>query len=344
MGKISNSVVKDSFIFNLVRNSLLYLTGFSLYLLTYGYFNLIKTIIGLLSFIITYNSIYYYNDLMDYESDKKNKFKRKYKALTRGDITINDAITIMFSSIIVGLMLSVFVNQWFTILLLFLLLQNFLHSSPITTRLFKHNRKVMIVNMFLMQFIKISLGWFALTSNTTLMPSWIIATISLAYVWSYFFYKKGIHQIKKTFKQYKKTALFLSITTIASYFISLIIYPFKIPLIALPIILILLVLKRNISNNQVNRTFKLMGVTFIVLLIMNLLFLLLTVPIIERVNNETQAIFSKVGNVTLRIVDNNTYEAICIINNSLYSYPIKDLNNFNKLLNFSNGELVIRVK
>ena len=163
----------DSITMNLPKNVVQYLLGFGLYLLVYCSFDPIKFVLGLAAFIISYSAIYPYNDLMDYKEDRKNVFKKHYKAIARGDMTQEKAITLAYGLPIIGLLIASFVSRWYMILLIFLLFQNFLHSSPQTTKTFKKKNRYMFINMYLMQAIKFSLGWFTFTTDLTRLPIWL---------------------------------------------------------------------------------------------------------------------------------------------------------------------------
>ncbi|HLE05897.1 MAG TPA: UbiA family prenyltransferase [Candidatus Nanoarchaeia archaeon] len=331
----------DSVIVNLPKNIVQYLIGFSLYLLVYGSFDLFKLIIGLTSFILAYSAIYPYNDLMDYEKDKKDKFKRVYKALVRGDLKQKDAITLTFGLTVTGLLLSTLVNSWYTVLLLVILLQNFLHSAPQTSKYFKLKKKIMIPNMFILQTIKYTLGWFTFTTDITQMPTWIINTLSGAYVYAYVVYKHGTGNMKASMSKNLKVYIPLGTLVIGSYIISLMIYPFKLPIIIIVPLGFLFFTMRN-QKDIIKKTFKLSGITVIVMAGMVLMNFLLNVPSIAKVNDGTTDVFEKIGEITMNKMDNETYEVVCQINETLYSYPIRDLKELDNIFNITGKEVIVR--
>ncbi len=325
---------------NIPKNIIQYFIGFSVYLYFYGSFNPFKLMLGLSSFLISYTAIYYYNDLMDYKSDKRSKVKRAYKDLARGDISVETAITFAFGLPIIGLLLASMVSFEYTVVLIVLLFQNFLHSSPFTKNRFKKRFNYLFINFFLMQFIKFSLGWFTFTTNMTLFPYWLITTLSLAYFFGYYVYKTDIKNIKKAMKNRLKVFIPLSVSIIVLYIVSLMIYPFKLPLlIVFPFMLLFLSMKHE--KSVTNKIFGLSDMASVALAIIATGILLLNVPVISTINNNASQVFDKISNLTLSNVNNKTLNAICIINETIYSYPIRDLNEL-KIFNLTDKELILR--
>ncbi len=68
-------------LFNPIKNSLQYSIGSILYFLTFNTFHITKFLLGLIGFVIAYQSVYQYNDLMDYKEDKKDRFRKMFKPL-----------------------------------------------------------------------------------------------------------------------------------------------------------------------------------------------------------------------------------------------------------------------
>ncbi len=322
----------DSLTANIPKNMLQYLLGFALYILVYHSFNPVKLAIGLVSFLVTYSAIYPYNDLMDYKEDRKDKFKKAYKALARGDMSHEEAITLVFGLPIIGMILASFVSSWYMVLLAVLLLLNFLYSAP-QIRL-KKRMKYAIPSMLLMQLIKFSLGWFTFTTNVTRMPGWVIITFSFGYIFGYVLYKKSLLNMKKSFLENKKILVPISIITLFSFFVSLIIYPYKIPLLLIVPIVALISLFKNQKDKTV-KSFKLMGFSIMLLSAITILFLSLNIPAVANVNKNASDAFGHLASLAFNKSNNETKVVIRTFNETLYSYPIHDLNEFN-IINFSN--------
>ncbi len=73
------------------------------------YFSLLpswKSLFGLAAFLLAYSSIYYYNDLLDYESDKKRAFMPADKLLYHGDASVRDYIHLLAWVPVVGIALT----------------------------------------------------------------------------------------------------------------------------------------------------------------------------------------------------------------------------------------------
>jgi 4-hydroxybenzoate polyprenyltransferase len=329
----------DSISVNLPKNVVQYLIGFGFYSLIYGSFDPVKLVLGLVAYVITYSAIYPYNDLMDYDSDKKDEFKRFYKALARGDTAHKDAVTLVFGLPVIGLLIASFVGWWYMMLLITLLLLNFLYSAP-QVRL-KKRTGYALLSIFLMQFIKYSLGWFTFTTEVIQLPVWIIIMLSFAYIFSFFLYKKNLLDMKDTFKRHKGIMIPLTIGTLGSYVISIIIYPYKIPLL-LTIPLTLLILTMRKQKNIIIKTFKLQSITIYIMGGIVLMLLLLNVPVIGSLNNNASQFFNDLGSLALENASEGAYNVICSINQTLYSYPIHDLNELNRLFNINGTEIVLR--
>jgi len=329
----------DSITLNTPKNIVQYLIGFGLYLLVYGSFDPLKLILGISSFIIAYAAIYPYNDLMDLEEDKKDDFKKAYKALVRGDLSKQKAITLVFGLPIIGLLIASMVSFWYTFMLMILLFLNFLYSSPYTR--LKKKKSYAVLSIFAMQSIKFSLGWLTFTTDLTLLPSWIITTLSLAYIFGYILYKKNVIDMKKTMKENLKIMIPLSVAVVFSYVVSLLIYPFKLPLlIVFPLAFVFLSMQKQ--KNVVKKTFTLSNMTVAVLAAIAVTLLLLNVPFIGLINEGTSDAIDKLGEFTLERVNDETYDIICTINASLYNYPIRDLTELDSFLNVSSREVVLR--
>jgi len=237
-------------VYNIVqipKNAVQYSLGIILYLITFKEFLPIHAIIGLFSFVIAYQSVYFFNDLMDLKEDQKDKFKAKIKALPQKAYSIETAISgVLFFSVF-GIAISLMLNKVFTILLITILLLNFLYSTNLV-RL--KNSKFRIITMIIIEVIKFSIGWFALTSSPHNLPILIIIALSSFYVTGYIFYKKfenlDDHLKEKSFMNLVFLSIFL-------FLASIYIYDFR---IQLALIVLTLVIWLKINDKIINHKSK----------------------------------------------------------------------------------------
>lgn len=240
------------FIYNIMdwfKNSMQYVLGALLYFAVFGSLDARMLILGLAGFVISYNSVYYVNDIIDYENDKKDAINRKIKPLLTGKFSRREAVAYCLISMLIGLPLSFAVSRPFGMIVAILLFLNILHS----TLMKRMGIKAVASNMFVIQLIKYSLGWFSLTLTLDKFPLFTFAAFSAAYVTFYIIYKKKLvlfnesfyyenkgkgfkDSIKITLEEiFKKNKLLIIpvILTATSYLISIIFYPFRLQLILL---------------------------------------------------------------------------------------------------------------
>ena len=139
----------------------------------------------MVAFLFTYSSIYLFNDIIDYKDDIKNEEKRSWKPIASGKLSIKSAKILFLLLLISGLVISVAINIWFTSIMMTLVFLNFLHSSPISR--FKKSIPKTMVNMTIIQTLKYSCGWFALTSNLSSFPLFLMLMLATVYTTSYMF-------------------------------------------------------------------------------------------------------------------------------------------------------------
>ena len=305
-----------------LKSTLQYLIGVALYVYYYGVIDPIKLVLGLFSFLTAYSSIYYYNDLMDYNEDKKDKIKREYKILIQKKVSIEQAITTVFILSITGLTLSLFVNKLFTLILTTLLVANILHSAPITRTLFKKRMLFLAPNMTLIQFLKPFLAWVSFTYDITKVPVFAILLLSISYVTGYLSYKKDFINFRKTFSKINSMHV-LIIICVLLYLVSLVLYPFKITLILGPLLLLLF----NISSRYRNALNSyLMINTFLIPLILLFLIILLLVSNVSIISAASDYISSIMESLFLLMpgwIKNIYFVSSQIVSNLLIS--ISDL-------------------
>jgi 4-hydroxybenzoate polyprenyltransferase len=224
---------------NLIRNFLAFLLGYVIFFAVTGTLSPIL-LLAPIGFVVAYNSVYYINDIKDFEEDKKDPHKWKNKPLLNGSLTKRKAVYLYFFYLITGLILSFYSGTFFGLAVLFLLILNLLH-----TLIFKKIHLLLLFNMALMQMIKITLGWIAVSSSFERFPFYFIVFCGLLYATSYLFYKKEkevveVNRNKKILKTMFKKSIntFFSIITLASFAISFITYNFRLHLLVMMSIII----------------------------------------------------------------------------------------------------------
>ena len=260
---------------NFLKNFFQYFIGASLFFITFNDLPIVSFVLGLMGFLISYQSVYQFNDLMDYEEDKKNYIKKDYKPLVTGSITRKEMETYTFLLVMVGLPICFLVSTFYGFLVTITLMLNFLYSSKYI-RLKK--TRFWGVTIFFIQFLKHSTGWFALAITMEKFPIIFIMSLSLLYVLAFMFYKKFRIKISDW-----KTVL-VTILTAASLVISFFIYPFKLPLLLfIPFSFIFLVLKSDNAKKNLVLGSRLAYISYAYFIIT---ILLLSIPAIAEINEE----------------------------------------------------------
>ncbi|MBL7205999.1 MAG: UbiA family prenyltransferase [Candidatus Aenigmarchaeota archaeon] len=272
---------------NLPKNVIQFSLGFVLYWVTFGVFNPLIFIISISSFLLAYSSVYLFNDIMDFEDDKEDLEKSKWKLLVSGRLSIRGAMSLYILLLLLGTGISVFVSKWFTLILLGMVFLNFLHSSNVT-RLKKSIPKTS-VNMTLIEFLKYSAGWFAFTSDLSKFPFWLMLCFSIAYTVVYIFYK-----FKFTRELLTSNKIVFVTTTLLflfSYGISFFIYSFSLPLLFLGLFVAVTVVFLKYFKIVGYKMKKLFVIEYIVLPIIIISFLLLIHPSVAELNqNMTKSV------------------------------------------------------
>ncbi|MHA2066569.1 MAG: UbiA family prenyltransferase [Candidatus Thorarchaeota archaeon] len=118
---------------NIPKNMGLYALGI-LFLIASGYtFDMLVMIIGLIAFIISYSSVYIFNDIFDISEDERVPAKRTRKPLVKGSVEKSEAVIICLVLLIVGFALSLLLNLVFFGILSIVIIINILYSIPIVT-------------------------------------------------------------------------------------------------------------------------------------------------------------------------------------------------------------------
>ncbi|MCD6398611.1 MAG: UbiA family prenyltransferase [Candidatus Aenigmarchaeota archaeon] len=273
--KIKN-IIYNSITMSIPNNVFQYFLGATLFFIIFGSVDVSKLIIGLSGFLLSYSSVYLYNDIIDYEEDKKHKEKIKWKIIARGDLSKKTAKNLILVFVALGVPLSFLVNKFFGIIAVLLILLNVLHSSPKTK--FK-KKKLGLINLTVIQFLKYSLGWFALTTNLSKFPLWLILCFSLTYSSIYFLYKLDFK--KNLIIKNKKTFFLFGFSIASTFFISLFLYEFVLSLLmlfSLGVFSLSIIRKFQTLTEKINLKF------FILPLIL-FSFLILTYPAASEINN-----------------------------------------------------------
>ncbi len=140
------------------------------------------------SFMILYSSVYYYNDLSDYNSDKKMNFNHKSKLLVKGFFTKKEYKNLFIFSTVSGIVLLWIINTFYAFLSFLLVIFNHLRTKYLKTL------PKRIFSLFWVQFFNLVIFWFVLTKqlfNVFVCP--LFTLYSFAYTLSYYFYKKNMN-------------------------------------------------------------------------------------------------------------------------------------------------------
>jgi 4-hydroxybenzoate polyprenyltransferase len=278
---MNSKIFFNSITISLPKNVIQFLLGIILYWLIIGMPNTYTTLFALASFIITYSSVYLFNDIFDHKEDVSDKEKLKWKLIASGRLNKNTAWAITAMFIICGLSMSILVGRWFFLMMVALLSLNFLHSSP-RTRL-KKRIYATSVNMTVIEFLKYSCGWFALTTNIAKFPFWLMLAFSLVYTASYIIYKfkfKG-HIIRSN----RKLFIGFGVVGVVSYIISFILYGFPLSMILLVAIPIGILLLLKYMDVKVHRISNMLVIEYLLLPVVILSFVMLTIPFIDHTND-----------------------------------------------------------
>ncbi|MBI4017742.1 MAG: UbiA family prenyltransferase [Candidatus Aenigmarchaeota archaeon] len=179
-------LLSNSIALNIIKNSGQFIVGVALFFVTHGYLLWNNILLGWLSLNLAYSAVYPFNDIMDYESDMKNP-KKHWKSLASGKKAMERTVSMLVALLLSGILLSSFLPLMFRLILVLLLITNFFHSSVHTH--FKSNPYLAAPNMALMQGLKFSAGWFAMTSSAAGFPIYFIIFLGTLYSFFYLFYK-----------------------------------------------------------------------------------------------------------------------------------------------------------
>ena len=186
---------------NIPKNIGLYSVGVMLLFLFRITINPFQILFGLFAFLLSYSSIYVLNDFYDAEEDMKDEKKVPRKPLARGVVTRNEALWILLSFLILGLLLSISINLFFFGVVISMVFINMIYSIPlngisdqsfedVNLRSLKHTILGLPL-VFFMQLLKIFLPW-TISQATFQFPILFAIAFSLLYVILFKGYKENL--------------------------------------------------------------------------------------------------------------------------------------------------------
>jgi len=219
-------------VFSFLKNIIQYLVSFALFYNIYGNANLFTALIGLAGFVIAYQGVYYYNDIIDLAEDKNDEIKKRIKPLARKEVLAEFYVIKIFVYMIFGLLLCFAVSWVFGALVIGTLFLNFIHSTP---RIRLKKTPFVGINFFLLQFLKFSSGWVALASTQQLLeiPVYVIGLFAAAYTLGYLVYKKNNLHPKKILREKPVNISLFAVLAFAFLILSFLQYNFKAQIIIL---------------------------------------------------------------------------------------------------------------
>ncbi len=275
------NVFVNSITINMPKNILQFFIGVVFYFVFFGNMNPLLVIFSCVAFLVSYSAVYVYNDIIDAEDDARHPVKRKWKLVASGLINKRQGMFLYVGLASFGLFMSFFVNVYFFIISAMLIFLNLLHSSP--KIYLKKDAKKALVNMTAIEFLKYSMGWFALTSNISLFPFWVIFFLALSYNIGYFIYKSDFKKIMET-RRWIFTTLIPFGTMI--YLLAFVTYTIPVSLIlmiVMPSAVIIVAQYLNIQYHQLNKLL-LTQITILIAFIVS--FMAVTNPVIAKTNEK----------------------------------------------------------
>jgi len=236
------------------------------------------------------------------------------------------------------LAMALFVNNYFFIIMLLLLVLNYIHSNPKTH--FKGSLKKTALDMSVIEFFKYSCGWFALTSNISYFPFWVVVVLSITYNLSYIIYKA--EKKKDLLTDNKRFFVLMGVTAIISYVLAF--FNYNIPLVMILMLIIpsfLIAIFRYISieYNSLHSTL----ITMLTLLLAVLLsFSLILTPAIAIANNDMANEIDNYTNEMRESIPGSLKDQLDNLTSEMEKYEDLDelIDEINEsIMNISNGHL-----
>ncbi|MCC7572328.1 MAG: UbiA family prenyltransferase [Candidatus Methanofastidiosum sp.] len=276
------AIVYNSATLNAPKNILQLLFGVVIFASITGEYDLLKIVFAASGLSLGLGAVYLFNDITDYEEDKKNQMKISWKVIANGSISIPTTKNLVLILSILGTTFSFLAGMNFFIIFSLIIGLNLLYSYP-SIRLKSHKNSSLIV-ITIIQILKFSSGWFLLTNSFKGFPFPFIMALSVGYTLMFIYYKNNTTSAKKIIKENRRRVYPLSLLLIGFLLISFFMYAYPIVFVlilamAVPTILFYSLSKEYIGT-KVNFAFMYAG-----LIIILLAFVLLSVPTVTASND-----------------------------------------------------------
>jgi hypothetical protein len=314
----------NSITISLPKNMVQFLLGAILFWFIVGVPDIYVTLLAMAGFLVSYSAVYLYNDLVDYEEDRKDSEKVKWKIVAGNMLSVPMAKITIAISLFAGLSLSLMVNKWFFMIVLAMLFLNFLHSFPYTR--FKKGIKKTAVNMTAIEFLKYSCGWFALTTDISKFPFWMIMTFALVYMASYLIYKFRFSG--SVIRSNKKMFIAIGAFIAVSYLISFIQYGFPLSMTLLVVIPLFILLFLKQADIEFHRISNMVVIEYILLPVVIVSFAILMVPVVSQANENIASTIGTYKENVIREMPDEMKKSMDNISDELKKYStIDDIEN-----------------
>ncbi|KYC49935.1 MAG: phosphoribose diphosphate:decaprenyl-phosphate phosphoribosyltransferase [Candidatus Methanofastidiosum methylothiophilum] len=293
------ALIYNSVTLNAPKNILQFLFGVVIYIGVTGNYDLLKVIFASLGLWFGLGAIYLFNDLTDYEEDKKNPLKISWKAIANGSISVQSAKYFIVIIAILGTIFSFLAGLNFFIIYSLIAILNLMYSYP-AIRL-KKSKNASVIVITLIQILKFSSGWFIFTNSLEGFPLSFVVCLSIGYTLLFLYYKNNTANAKKVIRENKKRVYPMSLLMFGFLLISFFMYAFPVVFIimlslSIPTVLLYYISKKYIGT-KVNFAFMYAG-----LIIILLSFLLLSVPTVTATNETILIYSSQLKNIIIKHV------------------------------------------
>jgi len=279
---VKRNVLINSITLNIPKNSIQFFIGIVFYITFFGLPGLSVVLFSCAAFLVTYSAVYVYNDIGDAEHDSKHSHKKVWKLVASGLLDKKQSWMLYVVLLGVGFTMSLFVNVYFFVMMLLLVGLNFLHSCP--KIYLKNSLKKTAVNMTVIEFLKYSAGWFALTTNLSYFPFWVAIVLSLSYNLSYIIYKA--EQTRSVLRDNKRFFISMGIAAFASYIIAFFTYQIPLVMIAMLIIPAFLLSIFKYASMEYNKLNGTLTMVFTLMIAIVLSFTIIIIPPGAEANNK----------------------------------------------------------
>lgn len=288
------AIVYNSATLNAPKNILQFLFGVVIYTSLTGDYNLLKIVVAASGLSMGLGAIYLFNDLTDYEEDRKNQMKISWKAIANGSISVQTAKYLIILLSILGTLFSFLSGTNFFAIFIAIIALNLLYSYP-AIRLKSHKNSSLII-ITLIQILKFSSGWFLFTNTLEGFPYPFVISLSVGYALLFLYYKNNTTNAKTIIRENKKRVYPLSLVMFLFLLISFFMYAFPVVFLlilgmSVPTILFY-TLSKDYLGTKVNFAFMYAG-----LIIILLSFLLLSVPTVTATNDKLLGYSSQIKEI-----------------------------------------------